>query len=286
MTIEKTSRSVLTIRLGGIQAGWEKWFLLSSDRHWDNPKTDLKLMKKHLDEAIDRDAHVLDFGDFFCAMQGKYDKRHSKNDVRPEHQRSDYLDALIETAGEWFAPYAERFLLIGEGNHETSIAKRHETNLTARIVERLNAKTNSQITHGGFSGWVRFLFMDGNETYSSKRLAYHHGYGGDSPVTKGVIQTNRMAVYLPDADIVVTGHTHNEWIFPIPRLRINTSGTTYHDEQIHLKLPSYKEEYGDGYGGWHIERGAPPKPTGAMWIKFRHDCQAPGRISMQIERAK
>ena len=47
-----------------------------------------------------------------------------------------------------------------------------------------------------------------------------------------------------------------------------THGKIYHDEQLHLKVPSYKEEYVDGYGGWHIERGGPPKPTGAMWLRF------------------
>ena len=24
----------------------------------------------------------------------------------------------------------------------------------------------------------------------------------------------------------------------------------------------------DGYGGWHIERGGPPKPTGAVWLRM------------------
>jgi hypothetical protein len=37
---------------------------------------------------------------------------------------------------------------------------------------------------------------------------------------------------------------------------------------LHLKVPSYKEEYVDGYGGWHIERGGPPKPTGAVWLRL------------------
>jgi hypothetical protein len=31
----------------------------------------------------------------------------------------------------------------------------------------------------------------------------------------------------------------------------------------HMALTgTYKEEYGDGSKGWHIERGAPPKPVG------------------------
>lgn len=217
------------------------------------------LQKKHLDEAKERGAFVIDLGDFFCAMQGKYDKRHMKADLRPEHQRSDYLDALVETAGEWFSPYANLFLLMGEGNHETSIFKRHETNLTARVVERLNALNGTNIMHGGYSGWVRFLFEVYGAERTARKLAWHHGYGGDAPVTKGVIQTNRMAVYLPDADIIVTSHTHNEWLFPIARLRINDLGAISHDEQLHIKIPGYKEEYQDGFGGWHIERGAPPQ---------------------------
>jgi hypothetical protein len=34
-------------------------------------------------------------------------------------------------------------------------------------------------------------------------------------------------------------------------------------KQIHLAIVGcYKEEYEDGFGGWHVERGAPIKPTG------------------------
>jgi hypothetical protein len=31
---------------------------------------------------------------------------------------------------------------------------------------------------------------------------------------------------------------------------------------------TYKEEYGDGYIGWHVERGAPPKPLGGRILKI------------------
>ncbi len=268
--------------------GWEQWFLLSADRHWDNPYSDQSLQKKHLEEAKVRDARVLEFGDLFCCMQGKYDKRACKDDLRPEHQRGDYFDSLVKTAAEWFGPYAYLFAQMGEGNHETSVYKRHETNLIARLVERLNTEQKTRIAHAGFSGWVRFMFSrDGKGAGAlSRKLAWHHGYGGDAPVTKGVIQTNRMSVYLPDADFVVTGHTHNEWFFPIPRVRISDAGQVFHDEQMHIKVPGYKEEYKDGYSGWHIERGGPPKPIGAAWLRFYYDRSAPGRVLSELHRAK
>jgi hypothetical protein len=31
---------------------------------------------------------------------------------------------------------------------------------------------------------------------------------------------------------------------------------------------TYKEEYGVGAGGWHVERGAPPKPLGGRILTF------------------
>ena len=243
------------------------WVLLSFDRHHDNPKSNNVMEKRHLEQAREKNAIIIDGGDLFCAMQGKYDPRSYKGDLKPEHKKGDYLDALVTTAADFYAPYADLFAIMAPGNHETNISKRHETNLTERLVTMLNDRTGSKIRVGGFSGWVKFQILVFGQCMTIN-LWYHHGYGGDAPVTKGVIQTNRQAVYLPDAHIVATGHTHNEWQFPIPRLRLTTHGKVYHDEQLHLKVPTYKEEYRDGYGGWHIERGGPPKPTGAIWLRI------------------
>jgi len=33
-------------------------------------------------------------------------------------------------------------------------------------------------------------------------------------------------------------------------------------EVLHVRSPTYKEEYGDGTKGWHVMRGAPAKPLG------------------------
>lgn len=243
------------------------WVLLSFDRHHDNPKSDNVMELRHLRQARERNAVIIDGGDLFCAMQGKYDPRSDKRDVKPEHQKGDYLDSLVKTAADFYGPYADLFAIMAPGNHETNISKRHETNLTERLVTMLNDRHGSKIHVGGFSGWVKFQLLLSGEA-RVVNLWYHHGYGGDAPVTKGTIQTSRQSVYLPDAHIVATGHTHNEWQFPIPRIRLTNKGKVYHDEQLHLKVPSYKEEYVDGYGGWHIERGGPPKPTGAVWLKM------------------
>ena len=111
--------------------GREQYVLLTADRHWDNPHSDWKLQKKHLDLARERNAPVIDIGDFFCAMQGKFDPRRSYDDIRPEHVGENYLGLLLDTAEDFFEPYADLFAVIGMGNHESAILKKNSLILSS-----------------------------------------------------------------------------------------------------------------------------------------------------------
>lgn len=267
--ITEQTRNIHRININLERVGDEQRVLLMSDVHWDNPKSDWDLLKRHLNEAREHDAPVIDNGDFFCAMQGKFDKRANKSDLRPEHQNARYLDSLIDTATVFLKPWNDLLTIRGQGNHERAIFKNHETDLTERLVERLRADGASNVRLGGYSGWVVFQ-TNYHGRFKPFKLHYHHGHGGGGPVTRGVIQTNRMGVFLADADIVFTGHTHDAWQVPIARVRLNQDNTEVeHTRQVHVRAAGYKEEYGDGYGGWHVERGGPPKPTGSVWLVFR-----------------
>ena len=269
---------VLTVRME-IGEGWEQWFLLQSDEHWDNPHCDRALHRRHHEQAQRRGAGILKFGDFFCAMQGKYDPRSSKDSIRPEHQTVNYLDALVDTAADYLAPYAANIALLCPGNHETAILKRLETNLTQRLANKVGVQA------GGYSGFIRFLFSRGDGGRSSHSLFWHHGYGGGGPVTKGTIQTNRRGVWLPDPTFLVTGHIHEEWLLTQPRLRLGQTGKTYQDEQIHVQLPTYKDEFTLS-GGYHVENGRPPKPLGGAWLRFFWDAHRRGGVGYELTRAK
>lgn len=267
-TSERSNNSVLTIRMPDFKhVGDEQWVFLKSDDHWDNPKCRRKLLSKHLKMAVERDAPIIGGGDLFCAMQGKYDKRGNKSSVRPEHNNNRYLDSLVDTAAEWYAPYASHMVCEGRGNHESAIQKNHETDLTDRFCAKLRGESGAPTEAMGYGYWVRFQ-LNRERQARSFRLKVFHGSGGGGPVTKGVIQTNRRAVYLPDADIVMTGHVHEAWSVCLRRERINNSNSISHDSQWHVCTPTYKEEYDDGSKGWHVERGAPPKPLGGYWLRF------------------
>jgi hypothetical protein len=283
--VRETARNIHVFTITLDHVGDEQRVLLQSDVHWDNPACDRALLSAHLEAAKAAHAPVLDNGDWFCAMQGKWDKRANKNDLRPEHQCGEYLDSLVKTSAEFLAPYREILTLRGQGNHETGVLKRHETNLTERLVERLRSQGAPQAYLGGYGGFVVFSVVYEGTRKSAFKLHYHHGHGGGGPVTRGVIQTNRQAVYLSDADLVWTGHTHDSWTVPIARVRLNNENTAIeHTRQVHFRTPGYKEEYGSGYGGWHVERGGPPKPTGAAWLVFKHVSR--GYVDYDLVEAK
>jgi hypothetical protein len=287
----KISRNVVELTIDvNRNSNWEQWVLLRSDVHHDNPKCKQDLEKQHLDEAIEYDAPIIDNGDLFCAMQGKWDKRADKQALREEHRGSNYFDLLVDTAADFYKPYGKQFAVLGRGNHETAITNRHETDLTDRLASRMRAH-GSNVEASGYGGFVIFRFVDrkymsgGKGVKDSKVLYHFHGTGGGGPVTRGTIQTNRIAVWSPDAHIVLTGHTHDEWQMPIPRMRLTSYGVVFHDEQLHIRCPGYKDAWGDSDHGWEVEKMLGPKNIGSAWLRFTwdHKIQA---VRYDSQRAK
>lgn len=286
-TVEEQWRNVHNINFKDIKPGWEQDVLLTSDRHHDNAHCDQKLEKRHLDEALKRNAVIIDAGDLFCVMQGKYDPRSSKSALRKEHAKDDYLDAVLDEAAKFYAPYSHLFAVIGMGNHETKIIDRCGVSLTKNLVRLLNhnnelSGTNHRAFAGGYGGWVRFQFTFRGTCRQGISLKYFHGFGGDSPVTRGMLHVNRQGIQVPDADIVLNGHNHHAYAVPVARERLSQSGRPVQDLQWYLRTPGYKNEFDDGNGNWHVERGGGARPLGAIWLKFY---LSQGRIKLDVATA-
>lgn len=257
----------LVVTFDQVKSGWQQWILVTSDRHWDSVHSDRAMQKRHLDEAVERDALVLDLGDLYDAMQSRNDRRGNKSSIRSEHQGADYFTRLVDTAADWFKPYAKHILMLGTGNHESAILRHQEINLTWHLARTLNAEGGADIHQGRYAGWVKFQFKSNEKTYRNPVWAYyHHGAGGSAPVSRGVIQTNRRAVYLPDANVVLSGHTHQTWLVPVTRERVSDAGVAFTDTQMHVSVPSYKRA--SRREGWEVERGMAPTETGAVWWRL------------------
>jgi len=255
--VVKQEGAVTTISTkGGIK------FLQLSDIHFDSIECNREQLFSDMQYAIDNDWYILMLGDIFDAMQGRFDPRRSMNKVRPEYRSEDYYDKIVEDAIEQFTPYSENILLITDGNHETAVLKNANTDLIKRLTRGLSTR-NHIVWRGGYGGVI--MFNDSGYITPSK---YFHGSGGEAPVTRGAIQTNRQAVFLPDFNIIMNGHSHHQYIIPITRERVTLTGEHYFDFQWHLRSPGYVMSYGDGSQGWEVTRGGVPKPVGGVLIEI------------------
>ena len=236
-----------------------------SDLHWDNPKCDQDLLKKHLDYCKDNSIPVMINGDMFCLMQGRGDNRRNKSDIRPEHNNARYLDSIVETAVEWFTPYADILTVIGYGNHETAIIKWQETDILQRFVDLLNLKCHSNVQTGGYGGWLIVKLMKHTKAFPF-RIKYFHGSGGGGVVTKGALNLTRALEMYEGFDIFTMGHIHENSCRNDVRDSLKhqpKNGYKIEHKYLHSMITgTYKEEYQEGAYGWHVERGAPVKPLG------------------------
>lgn len=243
----------------------------TSDWHFDNPKCNRELLFKHLDEAKSKNALIAITGDLFCLMNGRYDPRRSKSAIRPEHNKDNYLDLVINDTAEKLRPYAKNIILVSRGNHETSVSQRMETDITTRFVERLNALEGTNIQVGNYTGYYTLNFTYGGGNNKSLNIGYSHGNWG-GVITKGTLSVVRYASYMPDCDIMFSGHTHDGWIMSHPRLKRNDRKKSVEvQNQWHIKTGTYKEEFASG-NGWAVEKIAMPKYLGSCFttIKYSH----------------
>ena len=240
-----------------------RYMLFISDVHIDSIHCDRDKLKQHLDLALERNAPVFIFGDLLDLMQGKYDPRSNKADLNPKYNAGKYIDEVIADVVEFLTPYKDVIAFYSSGNHETSVEKRIEYGIVDKICYKLD------ISKGNYSGYIYCRIFPRVEDKGSNRpliIAYHHGYGGGGAVTRDVIQTNRKAVYLPDANIVISGHTHDRWIVPITRQRISRY-KEFVDQQWHIKTGTYLNQPQE-FNGYAVEKGMSPKVGAGIWMHY------------------
>lgn len=236
---------------------------VTSDVHFDSLECNREVFMRDLTRAKEEDALIFLVGDFFDAMQGRFDPRRSYEDLREEYKRSDYYDVIVDDAVDKLKEFAPNLLLVADGNHELSVLKNANVNILNRFTSQMNAHGGTAL-RGGYGGLI--LIKAGDVRI---KIKYFHGSGGEAPVTRGAIQTNRQAVFLPDYELILNGHSHHMYWIPIVRERLTSEGQHYFDIQHHVRTPGYVQSYGDGSAGWTVTRGGVPKPLGGAFIDFR-----------------
>jgi|DEB0MinimDraft_3_1074331.scaffolds.fasta_scaffold00450_25 hypothetical protein len=266
---ERIDEYVLQLDAGKVGAsGWEHKTLAMFDQHFDSDKCRKDLFEGGLRAAKDGGHPVLFGGDMMDVMQTRSDPRRSRGGNMSDNMR--YLNNLIDELAEFLLPYTENIIAWFDGNHETAILKNCDLDLVEAVIGKLRDKTGYAINHMNYSGYILYRMKFSSSNYGSPKVWVHHGYGGNAQVTKGVNHVMYRASSYPDADVFLTGHTHNCWTMPHAQEKVSDGGKVYKRVQWHAQIPSLKDETKAKKGrGWGIEKGFTPQVNGYGWVNFQ-----------------
>lgn len=243
---------------------WEQWVLALSDVHVDNPKCRRDMLQRDLKLAKERGAIILSIGDFYCAMQGKSDKRGSKDDLLPEMQGSNYLNRLTKYGFDQCSTALENWAVMTRGNHETSILKHYEEDLLESLTDKLRDKGGiAQV--GDYRGYINLRFKQGTRKFT-KVIGYHHGWGGGGHVTQGVNDYAKISAAYQGWDLFFMGHIHRKDASYRRIEEFRAGQGPKFKRQGFFRLGTYKDEsVGNGF---HEENGQDPRALGGWWFRF------------------
>lgn len=271
---------VITVELNSEET-LEQAVYLISDAHFDSIASDRTVLKRHLDKALSEDALIILGGDWFDAMQGKFDPRRNLDELRPEYRCEKYFDVVVEDSAKFLEPYAKNIIAVTQGNHELAVRRNSNTDLVDRLVFHLRLAGSKAVT-GGWKGWFRFLLRSHNRNGNIKLFYSHAGAGSVAPVTRGVIATNRQAVYEPDADVIWNGHSHTAYIVPIARERLSAKGKVFNDVGWFIRTPGYKRDW-EFQDGFVAQKGLGPNPVGCAKLELQFGAHTYPQVNAYLE---
>lgn len=265
--------------------GRTRYLFLCSDLHLDASDFDEKAFKRDFDAAAKIGARISINGDVADAILPRDMKRFHPA-VYEKSGRDGVLNEISEMTFEHLRPYVDLFDVISPGNHEDAVIKHHHYDILRSVITLLNRERDASlqpIHQGDYRGFQRYkLTISGGGADGTTRqwtIFRHHGQGGAAPVTKGMIDFNRLRQLAEGVDLYWIGHKHNKihdrdagsplYMGPHGKLRqrkvqaIMTG--TYHKTHIETDPDTYGNNVHFG------ERGYSLNSQGGLFVALKMD---------------
>jgi hypothetical protein len=130
----------------------------------------------------------------------------------------------------------------------------------------------SPVVVGGYGGFIRLsVFISSQPTPKSTMwIYYNHGSGGEAPVTKGMIQTNRQAVWVRNCDLIWNGHNHQNYVTFQSTVEPNNKDVIEQGLMAFIRTPGYKNERKNIAHGYAAQGNMSPTPRGCVFGSIKY----------------
>jgi hypothetical protein len=143
------------------------------------------------------------------------------------------------------------------------------------LLYRLNQLPNVNILPGGWCGYWQ-VTLARNTRLTTFLMYRHHGAGGAAPVTKGIIDFQRMMSWQGDVDAIWIGHKHNKFVDLATKMTYSSKRNIARTKQVTcIMTGSYLSTYGTdedvkpSYAmGWNL---APQQMGGVILELKQHE---------------
>jgi len=257
-----------------------------SDVHLGSGNCDETAFLNDLNNARKLNARIIIVGDLFDALLPKDTKRFKISVLAKWLQDTDdVINVSINRAYEKLKNFGDLIDVISVGNHEESVLKYHSFDMISALIHRLNIyleqkKSKHRVEHGQYLGYVQYKSdrISGGGVRILKVL-YYHGAGGAAPVTKGMIDFNRIKTNFV-FDLFLTGHKHNKIADSSGIMDISGNGNLLFYPQKLVQCGTYQKTYNlNDNVSFEEMKAFPPADVGCAFIKWRY-C---GRSSKKLE---
>ncbi len=249
---------------------------LASDLHLDDHLFDETLFREDMARAKAANARIALNGDILGLILPGDIKRYTRGNDPGEVD--DKIGAAVERAEKILLPYVDMIDMIGIGNHETAVLKHHSSDTIKLLIGFLNRSRDKKlppIRHGGYCGFLRYVFAEKDGGHAKAyTIYYNHGQGGAAEITNGIIDLQRR-VYV-DADMIWMGHKHKCMSTMLPSsIGLDQAGKIYERSKRGVMTGTYLknvDETNAGETGYRLsfaeERMRTPQGRGGALVRL------------------
>ena len=219
--------------------------------------------------ARDERGRVVITGDLIAAI-GKGDKRFDLGSLAPWVRAADpaFAEDVIglqcDRAVEMLAPVADRIDGYVSGNHEQKPRAWYGRAVAPAILRALDCRD----AYLGAQGWLCYSFKVTQTRRRRLSLYLHHGYAAGRAIGGQAAMLERM-LRDHDADIAICGHSHETFVRPMPRMRLDAkTGRPVQQTRWAIAAGTWERTFTDGSDGWPDERALSPKAMGSVVIEY------------------